>query len=163
MVDEKTVEQVVNDPKFKQQFMLLFATMRASAVVEISYEFSGGGDDGAMENTPEVKGLHEDAVSLEQINIVPVNVKEYAGTMYQGNGPEVQYREQECSNLLTLSRSLAQAVLDHTPYDWVNNDGGHGLVVFSFTPENTNKVFLDMNINYMTSEPHPSEFEFSNG
>jgi hypothetical protein len=125
-------------------------------VKQVIIDFSGSGDDGQLTDAYLVysEGIFDPETSIYS----PLNVG-HGG--YQTRLEKVT----NCGRLtierntinplhpsqVELLRGLTYAVIEASHYDWVNNEGGFGRVIYNML---TGQVNLEISLNVMTTEDH---------
>jgi hypothetical protein len=115
--------------------------LKKHGVSKIVAHFSGGGDDGQIHNID-----HDGLISDPHKHPWPV---EY---------PQSQANSHQPNTFFDFLHEVAYYMLEKTGYDWCNNDGGFGEVTII---PGIGHIFVDMNINEMSSENIPLDFSLS--
>jgi uncharacterized protein DUF6878 len=122
--------------------------LRRYGIAKVTATFNGGGDSGNVDNI-EVDGL---VTEPEKIPLTADDV-EVLGTGGQHNyDATTRMTTTVAPTLADFLDHLANELLSDTQMDWYNNDGGYGEI--TIVPGN-DYIFVDMNLNEMTSDHHP--------
>ena len=124
----------------------MFHLLRCMGITRVTFQFSGGGDQGQIDQVT-VEGIHE---SLYPTLEVPDDFYAVHGAK---SDYAPAYRNSKLSNAIEAFGDW-YLEYDRCGYDWYNNDGGQGTL--TLTPS-TNSAHLDISINVTTTEEFEEE------
>ena len=109
------------------------------AIIEVTAEFSGGGDSGCVEQAEITEALH-DLKSYENVMTLQWHADKHNDGVQEP--------------IAKFLNALVEELVMSCDMDWYNNDGGFGSILIR---PGENRIFVDMNINETVSENFPIE------
>lgn len=137
---------------------LYLSTIRMLGVQKVEVRFSGSGDSGQIDEVHFIKNGAE--IAFAEVENVVLSWPEEGEKFVKSIGKWVRTGGEKDMTLEAITEKLTYDALQTTALDWVNNDGGQGVLEINFD-ESPPKIDLRVGINYISVDQH--DFDFTNG
>lgn len=123
---------------------ILFDFLEREGVKEVTVSFSGGGDDGQIDDNDLPAKVSKTVIKGSKVN---------QGTIYSSDGPTKQWKN-DCE-AGEIVEGICYEVLESLYGGWENNDGAFGQFIFDVKKR---KVSFEFNERYTDSKLYEHEF-----